>query len=209
MSEYKQDQVREHSFDGIQEFDNRLPNWWLWILYGSIVFAVGYWVVFETLGAVPGPNGRYALEMEAAMEAQLARMAGGGPRNESLNLMASMPEKVAEGRALFETYCVVCHADQAQGNVGPNLTDSYWIHGGQPIEIYHTVTEGVPEKGMAAWGRQLGPTRVQKVVSYVISLRNTNVAGKDPQGELYQMTVDEENAADELNSEDAGESATK
>lgn len=186
MTEYRPDQVRAGEHDGIQEFDNRLPNWWLWILYGSIVFSVGYWLIFHTLRIVPNPEGRYELEMADAAEAQLARMAEGGPTDESLALMATMADRVAEGRQLFETYCVVCHDNQAQGKVGPNLTDPYWIHGGRPTDILNTVTNGVPSKGMAAWGRQLGPRRVELVVSYVLSLRDTNVPGKEPEGELYE-----------------------
>lgn len=186
MSEYKHDQVREHAHDGIEEYDNRLPNWWLWILYGTIVFAAGYWLVFHTLGIADQPRQKYEKEMVAAAEAQLERMSEGGPTNESLRLMAGIPEKVAEGRKIFETYCVVCHADRGQGNIGPNLTDKYWIHGPEPMDHYRVVTTGVLDKGMAAWGRQLGPRRVELVVAYVVSLENTNVPGKEPQGEPYE-----------------------
>lgn len=187
MSEdYKHDQVRDHQFDGIQEFDNRLPNWWLWILYGTIVFSVLYWLFLHTFSVGDTIEDQYAAEMQAAAEAQLAAMAEGGPTNESLMLMASMDDRVAEGRTLFETYCVVCHSDQGQGNIGPNLTDEYWLHGGAPTDILDTIIDGVTDKGMAAWGRQLGPARTQAVTAYVLTLRNTNVPGKEPQGELYR-----------------------
>ena len=183
MSE--QAKVREHTFDGIQEFDNRLPNWWLWILYGSIVYAIGYWILFHTLAVVPHPVDRFAADMKAAEEARLAELAAGGVSDESLTLMASMDDIVAEGRQHFVTYCVVCHADQGQGSVGPNLTDEYWLHGGSPMDILDTVMDGVPAKGMAAWGGQLGPRRVEQAVAYVLTLRNTHVAGKGPEGEVW------------------------
>ncbi|MCB1149993.1 c-type cytochrome, partial [bacterium] len=99
------------------------------------------------------------------------------------------PSRVEQGREIFQTYCVVCHLEQGQGLVGPNLTDRFWIHGGKPMDIYNTVTNGVLDKGMAAWGNQLGPTRVQAVVAYVLTLRNTNVPGKDPQGDIYEETT--------------------
>ncbi len=185
MAEPTQDQVRGHSFDGIEEYDNRLPNWWLWILYGTIVFSIGYWLAFQTVSLFPQPKDRLAADMKRAQEAQLARMAEGGPSNESLNMLAGMADKVAEGRKLFQTHCVACHADQGQGLVGPNLTDPNWIHGGAPVDIHRTVTEGVAAKGMPAWGSQLGPQRVDLVVAYVLSIRNTNVAGKAPEGDVY------------------------
>ncbi len=77
------------------------------------------------------------------------------------------------------------HAPTAAGRSAPNLTDNRWIHGGAPLQIYRTVLEGVPAKGMVAWGPQLGPEeKVRQVVAYVLTLRNTNVAGgKAPQGE--------------------------
>jgi len=189
-NDYKHDQIRDHEYDGIQEFDNKLPNWWLWILYGSIVFSVFYWMFLHTFSVGDTIDEQYANEMQEASEAQLAAMAEGGPTNESLMLMASMDDRVADGRKLFETYCVVCHNDQGQGNIGPNLTDEYWLHGGAPTDILDTIVNGVVDKGMAAWGGQLGPTRTQTVAAYVLTLRNTNVPGKEPQGELYRPEVE-------------------
>lgn len=190
MTEYKPDQVRDHSFDGIEEFDNRLPNWWLMILYGSIVFAVGYWLVFHTFKIVDLPTAKYEKVMVAAAEAELARLAAGGMNDAALWAMADLPSHVDEGRQLFTTYCVVCHADQGQGLVGPNLTDAYWIHDASPTGVMTTITDGVLEKGMQAWGNQLGPTRVQKLTAFVLSIRDTNVPGKPPEGELYEKPTD-------------------
>jgi cytochrome c oxidase cbb3-type subunit 3 len=184
----EQDKVREHTFDGIQEYDNKLPNWWLWTLYGSIVFALAYWLVVHTIAVSDTPHEALQKEMVAAAEAQLARAAEGGLTDESLELMATIPDRVAEGRALFEQYCVVCHGNQGEGGVGPNLTDQYWLHGASPLDQHAVVTDGVPAKGMAAWGNQLGPRRVETVVAYVLTLRGQNVPGKAPEGELIEPT---------------------
>jgi cytochrome c oxidase cbb3-type subunit 3 len=179
-----QDQVRGHDFDGIQEYDNRLPNWWLFTLYGAVVFAVGYWILFHTSALGTLPYGQYVKEMAKAAELQLSKMSGEAPTDESLSLVAAIPERVQAGRAIFEQFCVTCHLADASGQVGPNLTDEYWLHGGKPTQILGTVTNGVLEKGMAAWGNQLGPRRVQDVVAYVLSLKGTNRPGKAPQGVL-------------------------
>jgi len=189
MSADKQDQIREHVYDGIQEYDNRLPNWWLFILYASIVFAVGYWLVFHTFEVLDLPVAKYEKEMIAATEAQLARMAEMELTDDALNMMATVGSRVEQGRELFQTYCVVCHLGQGQGLVGPNLTDNFWIHGGAPLDIHAVITNGVLSKGMAAWGNQLGPTRVQSITAYVLTLRNTDVAGKAPEGDPYQETI--------------------
>lgn len=180
MSE--QELLREHEYDGIQEFDNRLPNWWLWTLYGSIAFAVGYWLVFHTWRFGALPQEAYAHEMSLAAEAQLARMEGRELTDESLVLVSQIPERVEAGHAVFSQFCVACHRADASGDVGPNLTDAYWLHGGRPLEIHNTVTNGVPDKGMVAWRDQLGPRRIEDVVSYVLTLRGKNLPGKAPQG---------------------------
>lgn len=180
--EYVQDTVKEHVFDGIEEFDNKLPNWWLWIMYGSMVFALLYWIVFHTLEIRPLPREKFATEMQAAQEAELERMAKAGVNNETLVMMSEMPAKLAEGREIFVKHCVACHLDGGQGLVGPNLTDGVWIHGCEPMAMYKTVTEGVAAKGMPSWQNQLGPSRVMAVVAYVMTIQNTNIAGKAPEG---------------------------
>jgi cytochrome c oxidase cbb3-type subunit 3 len=177
------DRLLDHEYDGIREYDNKLPNWWQYTLYGAIVFSVVYWLIFHVYDLVPLPLGRYQLEMAEAADAQLRRMAGEELTDQALFLMTSVPDRTARGRKLFEQYCVVCHGQQGEGNVGPNLTDDYWLHGNRPLQILHTVEHGVPAKGMAAWGGQLGPVRVQEVVSYVLTIGGTRLPGKAPQGE--------------------------
>ena len=180
---YVHDAIKDHEYDGIQEFDNRLPNWWLWTLYGAIVFSLFYWIVFHTLEIGELPRDRFASEMQAAQEEQLARAAAAGLSNETFVLMTEMDAKVQEGREVFLKYCVQCHLEDGRGLVGPNLTDGVWVHGCEPMQMYKVVTDGIAAKGMPAWMNQLGPTRVQAVVAYVMTIRNTDVEGKAPEGE--------------------------
>ena len=181
--DYRPDTVLSHEFDGIQEFDNRLPNWWMWIMYGTIIFSVFYWIVFHTLELRQLPREQFAEVMAKAEEEQLARMAAAGIDNDFFVALAKNDAKVASGREIFTKHCVACHLDQGQGFVGPNLTDGVWIHGCDPMSIQKTVNEGVAAKGMPAWLNQLGPSRVMDVVAYVMTFRGTNVAGKAPEGE--------------------------
>jgi cytochrome c oxidase cbb3-type subunit 3 len=180
---YQQDTVMSHEFDGIQEFDNRLPNWWMWLMYGSIVFALFYWIVFHTLGIGEMPHQSFEADMLAAQEAQLERAAAQGLDNDMFVMMAGMEARVDEGREVWKAHCVACHLDDGRGSVGPNMTDNFWVHGCEPMQMYKTITEGVPSKGMPAWMNQLGPSRVQAAVAYLLTIKDTNIEGKAPEGE--------------------------
>jgi len=177
------DEMLDHDFDGIREYDNPPPNWIMGLLHGSIAVAVGYWLLYHTFGLGRLPNRLYDDEMARAAETQLAKLGKQALSDEALGLMAAVPARVADGRKIFEQFCVACHGPNGEGSVGPNLTDGFWIHGGKPMQIHRTVNHGVPEKGMVAWAGQLGPTRVETVVAYVLTLKNTNRPGKPPQGE--------------------------
>ena len=84
---------------------------------------------------------------------------------------------------MFATNCAVCHRADAGGNIGPNLTDEYWLHGGSIAEINKTINLGVLDKGMPNWGKMLPPAQVNAVTAYVASLRGSNPANpKAPQG---------------------------
>lgn len=187
--------LREHTYDGIQELDSRLPNWWLWSFYLACIFAVGYWIHWHTLGTGDLPYESYLAEQKAAaarMEEEMRR----NPVTEEALLKASQnPAMVAEGHKTFVNICSQCHGPDASGvmangqpGAGPNLTDPYWINGGKPMEIYQTVMHGGrPGKGMQAWGELNGPLFVQRAVAYVLSIRNTNVPGKDREPEAKEL----------------------
>ncbi|MCL2011413.1 MAG: c-type cytochrome [Cystobacterineae bacterium] len=173
-----------HVYDGIEEEDNRLPNWWLAILFGTIVFAFGYWFVYETTQTLPSPLDEYEGERNA-LAAQQAKQAADSPlSNESIKSLVNDPATVEAGKKVFAGVCVSCHSAQGQGGIGPNLTDKYWLHGAEPMDIINAVENGFPDKGMEAWGARLGPEKVKQVAVFVESIRNTNVPGKAPQGEI-------------------------
>jgi cytochrome c oxidase cbb3-type subunit 3 len=174
-----------HVYDDIVEHDNKLPLWWQLTLYGAVVFALCYWFG-RRLGAIESPGQAYQsdLAVEHAAEAERAR-ARGTIDDAMLSAIAKDPATLAQGKEVFVSTCAPCHKLDGGGNIGPNLTDSYWIHGNKPTDIYKTVTDGVPAKGMPTWTPVLGEQRVEAVVAYVLSIANTNVqGGKPPQGEL-------------------------
>jgi cytochrome c oxidase cbb3-type subunit 3 len=174
-----------HVYDGIVEHDNKLPLWWQLTLYGAIVFAFVYWFG-RRFDAIASPAEAYASDVAAdrARDAERAR-ARGTVDDAMLATLARDPATVAQGKAIFVSTCATCHKTDAGGNIGPNLTDAYWIHGGKPKDIYTTVMTGVAAKGMPTWEPVLGELRVEAVVAYVLSIQNTNVpGGKSPQGDL-------------------------
>jgi cytochrome c oxidase cbb3-type subunit 3 len=176
-----QDNQVVHVVDGIEEYDNRLPNWWLITLYGTMVFACGYWFFYHTFAAGELPTQTYRRELAEMAERQGKAV----PLTESALLdMSKDPQTVAEGQQLFVSTCAQCHAANGGGAVGPNLTDGAWLHGGTAEAIFKSIQEGYPQKGMPAWGAQLGSRKTPAVVAYVLTLRNTNVPGGKPaQGE--------------------------
>jgi cytochrome c oxidase cbb3-type subunit 3 len=175
--------LRAHEFDGVREFDNRLPNWWLWSFYLACLFSVGYWFHYHVLGTGPLPAAEYQSELEAAAEKALAAEV----TDESLEKLAQEPAAVAAGKQIWLVHCFACHKEDGGGSIGPNMTDKFWIHGGSPTAIHATIVNGVVEKGMLAWKNIIGPTACRQVAAYVLTLRNTNVpGGKEPQGDEHK-----------------------
>lgn len=174
-----------HEYDGIQECDNALPRWWLGILWGTIAFGAVYWLAAESFKTTPSPRAAYRAEMDEIAAQEAAKMkALGSVNDESLVSMAKDPKTLADGEAVYTTTCAPCHAANAGGGIGPNLTDEFWLHGGAPTKVYGTIKDGFTAKGMPAWGQALGEERVRSVSAYVLSLKGKKVpGGKAPQGE--------------------------
>ncbi len=169
-----------HVYDGIEEADNALPRWWLFTFYGSVAFAVLYWFAYHAYGSAPLPLAEYEIEQE-----RLAEAGGFDLSDDELVALAADTTTIARGRQTFTQSCVACHGPNGEGAIGPNLTDGSWIHGGAPSAILSTVRNGVLAKGMPQWGPMLGVRATTSVVAYVLSIRDTNLPGKAPEGEPY------------------------
>lgn len=182
MDDDKKDAVVHIYDDDIVEHDNRLPLWWQYTLYGAIVFAICYWVGENGLGAWASQRESYDEQMVAARLEAAKR--GGSMTPDVLVAMSRTPKSVDAGRTVFTTTCAPCHRADGGGNIGPNLADAYWLHGNKPENIFASVHDGVPAKGMPTWAPQLGEEKVAQVVAYVLTIRDTNAPkGKAPQGE--------------------------
>lgn len=176
-------QLLEHEYDGIREYDNPLPRWWVNIFWASFVFSIGYFIHYVIAEKGESVRDGYSAEVREAREREAQLAMGDKVSEEGLAKLMANPSILADAKLLFGQRCSPCHGEQAQGKIGPNLTDNSWIHGrGKLMDIHEVVSNGVSAKGMPAWSRQLTPIELNKVVAYVGSLRGRNVPGKAPEG---------------------------
>jgi cytochrome c oxidase cbb3-type subunit 3 len=185
------DRLLDHNYDGIQEYDNPLPRWWINIFWVTIVFAAAYMLNLPGIGSGRGRIANYERDMARAAEQRAARAAlapeAAALSDEALRAMSHDPARLAAGRERFATTCVACHREDGGGAIGPNLTDEFWIHGARPTEILRTVRDGVPDKGMPTWSQSMNPDEIAAVVAFVLTLHDTHPPNpKEPQGQKVE-----------------------
>jgi len=179
--------MRDHNYDGIFELDNKAPAWFQFLFYITIVIAVIYMVNFHVLKKDNLMIDEYNQEMTEAQQQKEALMKTGGLINETNVTVLNATEDLKAGKDLYTVNCVSCHGNLGEGTVGPNLTDDYWIHGGGIKNVFATISNGVPAKGMITWKAQLNPKQIQQTASYVLTFYGTKPPnGKAPEGNLYK-----------------------
>lgn len=186
------DILSDHEYDGIKEYDNPMPRWWVWTFWATFYFAICYLLWLHVYQKGTFVKDEYAADMRAFREEQAKRDMGAGPSEETLAKLMANAAVMADAQALFKLRCISCHGPNGEGLIGPNLTDQYWIHGqGRLMDIYGVVNEGVLAKGMPAWGKQLPPIEILKAVAYVGTLRGKGLPGKAPEGTLLTTAAPE------------------
>jgi len=179
-----------HSYDGIRELDNHLPPWWKWLFYTTIGWALVYIVVFHVSDTLPLSKEEYQQELAVAEE-QAQRLKASQPQaviDENALEFSHDAAIIDAGKQVFTDFnCGSCHRADGGGNsIGPNLTDTYWLHGGGIKHIFTSIKNGYVDKGMPAWGKSMSPQQVRDVTFFVMSLQGSNPANaKAPQGEIF------------------------
>jgi cytochrome c oxidase cbb3-type subunit III len=201
----ERDELLDHEYDGIREYDNPLPRWWLGLFYATIVFAAIY-VPYYLFGFGPTEAQMYQQELAEARQLypQQAAMAtapaapaapgapaaaapAAGPAGIADPSVVGNAQAIAAGAAVFKANCTPCHGEHGQGIIGPNLTDNFWLHGNRFEDIVHTIYNGVPDKGMISWKSTLNPQKINEVAAYVMSIHGSNPPNpKPPQGQEYK-----------------------
>lgn len=172
--------LMNHEYDGIQELDNNLPPWWVWMFYATIIAGVIYIFNYHILGTSDLQIKAYDKEMAQSkkdIDAYLSKMAMNV--DETNATFMTKAEDISAGKGVFEINCVSCHNPKGEGNIGPNLTDKFWLYGNDVKDLFKTVKYG-NANGMPEHASKLNPVQINQVASYVLSLPFTK--GKDPQG---------------------------
>ncbi|MBM3269743.1 MAG: c-type cytochrome [Candidatus Sericytochromatia bacterium] len=159
---------RPHSADGIEEYDNPLPRWWVWLFYGTILFSVGYWICYPTIPGLGGALGWSQLKVYAREVAAVPKPAAAGAG--SAEKLLADPAALAAGRDVYRRACASCHGPDGKGLIGPSLVDEAWVRGtGEVADILDLVNTGT-SKGMPGWKGQLPPADIERVAAFVHGL---------------------------------------
>ncbi len=177
----KTEKLTGHNYDGIEEFDNPLPSWWLVTFLVTIQFGFLYWIHYE-FGRAPTQLQELRQDL-AQIKSQQNERPVPVDKNEELFALAKDSSALSQGRAVYAAKCAVCHGPELQGLVGPNLVDDYWLHGNRPSEIALVIRKGVLDKGMPSWSEMLSNDDIRNVVAFVISAQGSQPNNpKPPQG---------------------------
>ena len=184
---YNDPLLMDHEADGIRELDNKLPRWWVWLFYLTILFAIGYMGYYHVFKLGDLQIAAYEKDSKAGEALKAASVAA---FDSSIGTLVPSTDKVvlAKGHQTFVTLCAPCHREDAGGLVGPNLTDDYWIHGSNFVDNVKVIVNGVPDKGMLTWRGVLTPSDIHAVASYIYPLRGTHpVNPKPPENTLQAV----------------------
>ncbi len=186
--EAEEEIILDHNYDGIRELDNKLPPWWVYMFYATIIFGVIYLVRFHILND-------YNQDLEYEQEVAAARIEIEEYKKNAKDLvdintveLFTETADITAGKTIFESNCVACHMADGGGGIGPNLTDDYWILGGGIKNVFNTISEGGRDgKGMVAWKQILKPVEMAQVASYILTeINGTTPANlKAAEGELW------------------------
>ena len=177
----------DHNYDGIKELDNRLPPWWVYGFYATILFAAIYLLRFEVFEDYNQIDEYEQAVAQAKLDLEEYKKTAKDLVDANTVELLTDASDIKAGEGIFTGNCIACHKEGGAGGIGPNLTDDYWILGGGIKNVFHTISEGGRAgKGMISWKTDLKPSEIAQVASYVLSLHGTNPAdAKEPEGEIY------------------------
>jgi len=185
--EEEHDIVLDHNYDGIKELDNKLPPWWVYSFYATILFAVIYLVRFEVFSDYNQAEEYEVAVAQAKIEIEEWKKTAKDLVDVNTVTLLTDASDLKAGEAIFVTNCVACHKADGGGGIGPNLTDKHWILGGGIKNVFNTISEGGRDgKGMISWKKDLKPAEMAQVASYVLQFQGTTPAEpKEAEGEVW------------------------
>ena len=182
--------IAGHTYDGIKEYDNPMPGWWVWMFVATIIVSGIYVLgihVFDFIDTYEEDLAESQYELELIRESYAAANPSFEADEATLAAVAADPAAAEAGATHYAAVCAACHGAEGQGLIGPNLADAYWLHGGDDVSVFEVISVGVPAKGMPAWEGSLTPEERAQVLAYIRSFEGTEPVGaKPPQGDLYE-----------------------
>jgi cytochrome c oxidase cbb3-type subunit 3 len=176
-SHWKKDQLSDHEYDGIQEYDNPTPAWWTVLFIVSIFWALFYFIYYHSGVPDRSIKDEFAESYAADIKKRFATMGELTVSEQNMLLWMQKPDYMAVGESTFKQNCVSCHGSDGQGLVGPNLTDDYYKNVKRLTDIAKVVSNGAANGNMPSWSSRLHPNEIALVASYVASLRGKNLPG--------------------------------
>jgi cytochrome c oxidase cbb3-type subunit 3 len=183
--------------DGIEEYDNPLPDWWLGLFWFTIVWAVAYGVHYHFIAD---------RSQVAALAAEMAAADARWPEQAQAEIQFALSDAAVEaGSAVYTQNCAPCHAAAGEGLIGPSFLDEEWIHGGTATEVISVIRNGVLEKGMVAWDGILSPEQINNVAAYVLTL-HMDATGRSLDDVMREPGADDDAAAEDGDTSEEGAS---
>jgi cytochrome c oxidase cbb3-type subunit 3 len=182
----------DHDYDGIKELDNVLPPWWVYLFYGTIIFALVYMVRFHIYNDyTQDEEFKEAMELAELEKSKLPKDPAAEVSYETVVVLTDATS-LAKGKEIFTNACAACHKADGGGLVGPNLTDEHWINGGGIKNVFKLISEGSKNNpSMVAWNKTLSSKDIQSIASYILTLKGSNPAGaKAAEGEVWKETAE-------------------
>ena len=179
--------ILDHNYDGIKELDNDLPPWWKYMFYASIVFAIVYMVRFQVFNDYNQVEEYQTEVAEALLEIEEWKKTAKDIVDVNSVILLTEASDLKAGQGIFTEKCIACHKADGGGGIGPNLTDTHWILGGDIKNVFKTISEGGRDgKGMISWKTDLKPAEMAQVASFVLSLQGTTPAEpKEAEGDIW------------------------
>lgn len=188
-----------HEWDGLKELNNPAPRWWLWVFFITIIWSIGYWVIYPAWPTLTGSTQGSAewtsyKKLSAEQDEIIARRGEFAKLIKTHTLEEILQNKelyafaIAGGKTMFKENCAACHGTGAEGRSGyPNLNDDDWLWGGTIQDIYTTIKVGVRsdhaemrQSQMPAFGEMLSSNEIDQVATHVLSL--SGKAEASPEG---------------------------
>ena len=175
IAESNRDLLREHEYDGIQEYDNPTPGWWNLIFLGTFLFAIWYLLYHHASTIATSVAQDYETDVSDDLRKRFSAIGDLKPNEPTLLKFMVNDEWKLVGASVFKANCVSCHGPNAAGQIGPNLTDDYYKNVRQIEDIPKVIANGAAAGAMPAWKTRLHPNEIVLVAAYVASLRGQNL----------------------------------